>query len=98
MDECPICTDELTGNVATLGCCRKNLHVECLVRCMKEKLDCPMCRARHESLRMVQDPESQVLVPVMVQMRNQHFFRNIFIITFSTAIVILSVKNLPGAQ
>jgi hypothetical protein len=65
---------------------------------MKEKLDCPMCRARHESLRMVQDPESQVLVPVMVQVRNQHFFRNIFIITFSTAIVILSVKNLPGAQ
>jgi len=60
-EPCPICTEPLTGTLATLGCCKKMLHVECLIKCMKIKLDCPMCRTRHESLRMVQDVESQVI-------------------------------------
>ena len=96
MDNCPICTDDLVGNVATLGCCKQLIHVECLVKCMKEKLDCPMCRYHHESLRMVQDIESQVLVSV--EFRNKTFFRNIFVGAFVTTIIILSVfKNLPFA-
>ena len=63
-EDCPICAGPLTGTLATLGCCKKMLHVECLIKCMKIKLDCPMCRTRHESLRMVQDVESQVVGPV----------------------------------
>lgn len=93
MDECPICTDELIGNLATLGCCKKVLHVECLIKCMKQKLSCPMCRTRHESLRMVQDIESQVFVPVSIDFRNKNFFRNIFVGTFVSTIIILSVEK-----
>ena len=89
--ECPICTDPLTGSVATLGCCKKVLHVECLVKCMKQNLNCPMCRARHESLRMVQDVESQVLVPVAVTYRNKHVFRELFTFTLVTSVITLSL-------
>ena len=89
-DECPICAEPLTGTLATLGCCGKVLHVECFVRCMKVKLDCPMCRARHENLRMVQDVESQVFVPVAVQYRNKNVFRELFTFTLVTSVVTLS--------
>jgi hypothetical protein len=78
MDECPICIEPLAGTLTTLGCCGKVMHIECLINCMKIKLDCPMCRSRHENLRMVQDIESQVFVPVVVQLRNNNFFRNVF--------------------
>jgi hypothetical protein len=94
-DDCPICTDPLVGSLAIIGCCKKTMHVECLVKCMKEKLSCPMCRAHHESLRMVQDVESQVLVPVFYQ-RNQNLFRNIFTFTFCVAIVIISTTHYYG--
>jgi hypothetical protein len=90
-DECPICTEPLIGTLATLGCCKKIIHVECLVKCMKQKLDCPMCRARHENLRLVQDVESQVLVPVAVQYNNNNFVRNFFAIVLTSAVIIVSI-------
>jgi Ring finger domain len=90
--ECPICTDPLAGSVVTLGCCKKVMHLECIVKCMKQNLDCPMCRTRHESLRMVQDIESQVLVPVLVPYRNKNFFRNAFFATIATTILIISIE------
>jgi hypothetical protein len=92
MEECPICTEELTGTLATLGCCQKVMHVECLVKCMKINLNCPMCRTTHESLRMVQDVESNNML-IMVQNRNQHFFRNMFMCTFVATILILSFEK-----
>jgi hypothetical protein len=92
MDECPICIEPLAGTLATLGCCGKVLHVECLIKCMKEKLTCPMCRARHESLRMVQDIESHVLVPVAVNLRNRNFFRDFFVLAFSVSVVTISCQ------
>jgi len=91
-DECPICKEDLTGTLTTLGCCKKVLHAECFIRALKEKLECPMCRARHESLRMIQDPESQVLVPIAVQYRNRNFFRDSFFCALATCIVILSFR------
>jgi hypothetical protein len=89
-DECPICVEPLSGTLATLGCCRKVLHVECLVKCMKVKLDCPMCRARHESMHMVQDVESQRLVPVAVQYRTKNVYRELFTFTLLSCVVTLS--------
>jgi len=89
MDECPICTDELTGSTVNLGCCKKSMHVECLIKCMKQKLNCPMCRAHHESLRIVQDVESQVFVPIQVN-RNKNFFRDFVVLTLATSIFVVS--------
>ena len=89
-DECPICTEPLSGTLATLGCCGQVLHVECFVKCLKVKLDCPMCRARHDNLRMVQDVESQVLVPVAVEYRNKNVFRELFTFTLVTSVITLS--------
>lgn len=80
--------DPLTGNVATLGCCKKLMHMECLIKCMQMKLTCPMCRAEHESLKIVQ--QDNLFVNVLP--RNQNFFREAFFYTAVTSIVIVSVS------
>lgn len=88
MDECPICTDPLVGNVATLGCCNKVMHVECLVKCMSINLSCPMCRTIHDSLSFVQNtPNPTVLVDI--NNRNKYFFRNWFIGSVASSILIV---------
>jgi len=53
--ECPICLTELNGTLTTIGCCKKVFHLECIIRCLKEKLKCPMCRAEHASVKMAKD-------------------------------------------
>jgi len=52
-----------------------------------------MCRARHENLRLVQDVESQILVPVAVQYRNKEFFKNVFLFTIAVTLVTISVYH-----
>jgi hypothetical protein len=89
MEECPICTEPLNGTLATMGCCQKMMHVECLVRCMKEKLSCPMCRAEHDGLRVVQNQTTQIMV-VQPPPPNTKFFRDFFLMTLATSIVIVS--------
>jgi hypothetical protein len=92
-EECPICIESLNGTLATLGCCGKVMHIECLIKCMKMKLDCPMCRSRHENLRMVQDIESQVFVPVVVELRNTNFFRNVFLTSIVATILFVEYRQ-----
>lgn len=91
MEECPICLDDLTGStVSTLGCCRKMMHFECLINCLKLKLECPMCRAAHDSINMVQTTEHVfVAVPVM----NRKFFKDAMLCTLVTSIVAISVTG-----
>jgi len=48
-----------------------------------------MCRAHHESLRIVQDVESQVFVPIQVN-RNKNFFRDFVVLTLATSIFVVS--------
>lgn len=80
--------DPLSGNVVTLGCCKKLMHIECLIKCMQMKLTCPMCRAEHESLKIVQ--QDNLFVNVLP--RNQHFFRDAFFYTTVTTILIVSIS------
>jgi len=40
---------------------------------MKNNLNCPLCRARYESLQVVQDVESQIFVPVIIRTRQTLF-------------------------
>ncbi len=56
MDECPICLSELSGTVTTVGCCKKQFHTECLLRCTQLKNECPMCRVR-ECIVIVPEPD-----------------------------------------
>lgn len=45
MEDCPICYEEISGAVTKMGCCQKNMHAECYIKCMARKTECPMCRA-----------------------------------------------------
>ena len=57
MDECPVCLESLTGTVVHLGCCKKQVHIQCYVT------RCPMCRAELPSPPL---SERHVIVPVPV--------------------------------
>jgi len=46
--ECPICLNDFDTNLQDtiiVKCCKKQFHIECYVRCMNQKKECPMCRA-----------------------------------------------------
>lgn len=89
MEECPICLEDLAERtVSTLGCCRKTMHIECLIKCMQVKLECPMCRAPHENLQLVQQTER---VFISVPTINKKFFRDALLCTLTTSIVAMSV-------
>jgi hypothetical protein len=79
--------DPLTGNLATLGCCKKVMHVECLVKCMATKLSCPMCRTEHQSLSVVQNIETNIFVNSPT---NRKFFRDALLCTAVTSVISLS--------
>jgi uncharacterized protein YbaR (Trm112 family) len=91
MDECPICMESLTGTLATLGCCHKIMHVECLIKCMKQNLSCPMCRTVHESLSVVQDTQTNVFVGIPD--RTRRVYRDCFAMTLLTSVVAISVSG-----
>ena len=57
MDECPVCLEPLIGTVVHLGCCKKQVHIQCYVT------RCPMCRAELPSPPL---SERHVIVPIPV--------------------------------
>ena len=63
MDDCPICLEQLTGTVVHLGCCNKQVHIQCYVT------RCPLCRAELPSPPFA--PPQHVIVPVPVAVQTQ---------------------------
>ena len=59
MEECPICLEPLTGTVVNLGCCKKQVHIQCYIT------RCPMCRA--ELPAPPNYPSQHVLVPIPME-------------------------------
>ena len=57
MDECPVCLEPLMGTVVHLGCCKKQVHIQCYVT------TCPMCRAELPSPPL---SDRHVIVPIPV--------------------------------
>ena len=64
MEECPICLSPLSGAVTTVGCCRKQFHAECILKCTQHKNECPMCRVKE---CIVYVPEVPVTEPEVDQ-------------------------------
>ena len=56
MDECPVCLEPLTGTVVHLGCCNKQVHIQCYVT------KCPLCRADLPAPHGA--PPQHVIIPV----------------------------------
>ena len=88
VDECPVCLEQLTGTVVHLGCCNKQVHIQCYVT------RCPLCRAELPAPPFA-SPQ-HVIVPVPVQ---QHHARNIlsFIISVTgiTLVCVAMFNPLP---
>lgn len=58
MDECPVCLEPLTGTVVHLGCCKKQVHIQCYIP------RCPLCRA--DLPLPPNHPPQHVIVPIPV--------------------------------
>lgn len=58
MDECPICMEQLIGTVVHLGCCKKQVHIQCYVP------TCPFCRK--ELLMPPNHPPQHVIIPIPI--------------------------------
>lgn len=48
MNECPICFEPMNIFI-TLGCCRKDIHFDCFLKCLKENESCPFCRNHYSN-------------------------------------------------
>ena len=58
MEECPICLEPLIGTVVHLGCCKKQVHIQCYIS------RCPMCRAELPEPPFAH--QQHVIVPIPV--------------------------------
>jgi hypothetical protein len=60
MEECPICLSPLSGNIVTTGCCKKQFHEGCHIKCLRE---CPLCRSKEHVIDIEpQQPQQIILV------------------------------------
>ena len=91
MEECPICLLPLSGSVTTVGCCRKQFHTGCIVKCTQDKNDCPMCRNK-ECIVYVPDPEppTQFFIPV-VEPEQRLEVRQRIIMCVSTGCILITI-------
>jgi hypothetical protein len=58
-EECPVCLETLSGTVVQLGCCKKQVHIQCYIT------KCPMCRSDLPAPIHALEPQ-HVIVPVPV--------------------------------
>ena len=86
MDECPICLEELSGAVTTVGCCKKQFHTECILKCRQYNNECPMCRVK-ECIVYVPDPEVDASTKIATGM---------IIITFGCVVVTIGILTLKS--
>lgn len=47
IEECSICLSPLDGTITTVGCCKKQSHMVCLLKCIDRKNECPLCRKQN---------------------------------------------------
>jgi hypothetical protein len=87
MEECPICLSPLNGTVTTVGCCKKQFHTGCILKCVQRKNECPMCRVR-DCIVLELEPEPEPELPSH-RKRAVVFFGT----TLVTVIIYLTIKN-----
>lgn len=57
-EECSVCLSPLDGTITTVGCCSKQFHTRCLIKCTDIKNECPLCRAKN----CIPDEETILLI------------------------------------
>jgi hypothetical protein len=83
MDECPVCLEPLVGTVVHLGCCKKQVHIQCYVT------RCPMCRAELPSPLSVIVP-IPIVTPTQTQTNTQKVMTiGMFFITLGVTAAVL---------
>ena len=87
MEECPVCFEILSGTVVHLGCCKKEVHIQCYVP------KCPMCRA-DLPVPTHAFPSQHVIVPIPVYIQPSRwkiFLRTLSASVLTTGLIIFAV-------
>jgi hypothetical protein len=90
MDECPICLEPLAGTVVHLGCCKKQVHIQCYVS------RCPLCRTELPLPVHTVPAPSHVIIPVPVQVppnRWRFIMRLLISSAISAGLAVFILKN-----
>ena len=90
MDECPICLEELSGAVTTVGCCKKQFHTGCILKCTQHRNECPMCRVK-ECIVYVPDPTPDTEVDTSTKIAS-----SMIIITLGCVTVTIGILTLKS--
>ena len=68
VDECPICLLPLDGTLTTVGCCKKQFHTECHIKCIQQKNECPLCRSKEFIIEIESEvPQKETVNETRVQ-------------------------------
>jgi hypothetical protein len=59
MEECPVCLEQLSGTVVNLGCCKKQVHIQCYIS------KCPFCRSELP-VPIHAAPPQHIIIPIPV--------------------------------
>ena len=85
VDECPICLLPLDGTFTTVGCCKKQFHTECHIKCIQQKNECPLCRSKEFIIEIEKE------VPTQRETRFQKCASVLsYFVTFITGVYIIS--------
>ena len=85
VDECPICLLPLIGTFTTVGCCKKQFHTECHIKCIQQKNECPLCRSKEFIIEIEKE------VPTQRETRFQKCVSVLsYFVTFITGVYIIS--------
>ena len=93
MEECPICMELLSGTVVHMGCCKKQVHIQCYVS------KCPFCRTELPVPVSIQSNQIIVPIPVGVVTRQEphkwlRYFANVAVIgTLITACFVYTLSK-----
>jgi hypothetical protein len=85
--ECPICLEPMDTSHVMLECCNQPIHRECYINTIRHNPHCPLCRAQHIIIDMVEQP---------VQSQKSHFFIACFAFSFIGSITYLFAWNLSS--
>jgi hypothetical protein len=90
MEECSICLCPLDGTITVVGCCKKQFHTNCLLKCIERKNECPLCRRQG-----IIEKENVVVVHIEQDSENDiRMKRRLCIAYVFTFAIVVSIVNM----
>ncbi len=92
MEECSICLCPLDGTITVVGCCKKQFHTNCLLKCIERKNECPLCRRQNI---IEKEKNEHVVVNIDPESENETRMKRRLCVAYVCAVVVvISIVNI----